>query len=267
MQDASRSIIVQCARGYSRFVARAFGLKLTHNHDGHQQYTNPAAIMIAPSPVPSEIMIRAGFAMGMLFEQPGPSDFGNREAMLILEQPSLESVSIANEVIRDRHRRPYYPDILLGHDLPECSVHDEIAETFIQTVEAYVPPHGVSVLAVPSFPGHRSVQLTERARRSIVGDLKRFKSYRERLRETCPPEVRLTSEELDSISRICSSAALHRNDTVLIQKAALARRVRDGSVPLDDMKNVAETSQNRTSKRGTCVKNMIELLEHDIAAY
>ncbi|MFP4510316.1 MAG: hypothetical protein ACLFNQ_09305 [Spirochaetaceae bacterium] len=267
MHDSTGSIIVQCAHGYSRLVARTFGLKLTYNHDGHQHYTNQDSIMIAPPALPSEIMIRTGFAMGMLFEQPGPGSFGHREAILILEQRSLMSVSLANAVMRDKHRRPYYPDILLRHDLPECTVHDTLAEAFIQTVEAYVPPHGVSVLAVPALSDSEGAEVSDLDRKRTLADLQKFRNYRQRVRDTYPPEVYLTSEEIERISSICGSARLHRNQTVLIRKAALARRVRAGSVPLDDMQKIADKSQNQTSQRNICVKRIIELLEHDLARW
>ncbi len=254
------------AHAYNRIAARAFGLKLADSHEGLQQYRADNQIMITPEP--DELMIRTAFTMGAMYRAGDVVPACRRQAVLVVEVPDTETIAIANAVNRDGHRSPYYPDILLAHSLSERCVDNRLAEAFVQTVQAYVPPHGVSILAVPPCTGSKQSSGYTGFRREAMNAFALYRDYLDRLSETCTPEVLLTPDEYTAVTTVCRAACLHRNDERSVQKAALARRIRTGSVPVNDIMDVITGSGSPSAEDSRCnVAAILRVLEADLAAY
>ncbi|TVQ25213.1 MAG: hypothetical protein EA383_08780 [Spirochaetaceae bacterium] len=266
MSASTQRLIVQTAHAYNRITARAFGLKLADSHEGLQQYTAGDQIMIVPDP--DELMIRTAFTMGALYRTDDVVRTCHRQAVLVVEVPDTETIAIVNAVNRDGHRSPYYPDVLLAHSLPERQVNNRLAETFVQTVQAYVPPHGVSILAVPPCTGSKQSTAYTRFRREATNAFALYRNYLDRLSATCSPEVSLTPDEYTAVMTVCRAARLHRNDERSVQKAALARRIRTGSVPVNSLMEIRTATRSPTSgDPRSVVATILRVLEADLATY
>ncbi len=265
MPGSTERIIVLIAPGYSRLCSTVFGLKLTGSIDGAQQYAGAGCTMITPMTDPAEIMIRTAFVMGRQFGNPGPYQPQHREIVLMTESDSVQTISMANEVYRENHRRPFYPDILYGHSLDECRLHDECTEAFIRTVESYVPAHGIFVLALPPHSRSESSSGSTDWKKARNEELVAFRSFLDRRTDAYPPEVFLNEAELNAVSELCAAGRLHRNDRMLLHKAALARRVRTGSIPVRELMEQVQTLP--ASRQPRRVNRLIDILEQDVASY
>lgn len=234
-------VIVNALPSGSRAVARELGAKLSEHETGTQYYTGaldqraygrgcrvsdkghtaglqPTETHMVNAPAGAlEVCVRTAKLIGRCAAA-SECVSTHRSVALLYPDPAVTEPALAVSIVGRLQDRPYYPDMLVSHDLAEIRSEAEPASGFAAAVSRLCGPHEVVVLAIPQ----QHTALPESARR---------------LREIClaildlrPPEVLLSEEEYDAVSELARLTGASRAQRDRIIKAAHAARIRGCSV-------------------------------------